>query len=60
MINECGAVGGMKIERENQSAQRKPALIPLCPPQILHGMTWVRTQAAVMGMLIKDNSKLLY
>jgi hypothetical protein len=31
---DCGAVGGMKIGRGNQNTQRKPALAPLCPPQI--------------------------
>jgi hypothetical protein len=31
--DECGAVGGMS-GRGNQSTQRKPAPVPLCPPQI--------------------------
>jgi hypothetical protein len=32
---EDGEVGGMNgFGRENQSTQRKPALMPLCPPQI--------------------------
>jgi hypothetical protein len=34
MINEYGAVGGMGIGKENQSTWRKPAPVPLCPPQI--------------------------
>jgi membrane glycosyltransferase len=36
MIGEgdCGAVGGMKIGRGNRSTWRKPAPVPLCPPQI--------------------------
>jgi hypothetical protein len=34
---ECGAVGGM-ISRENESTQRKPAPVPLCPPQIPHDL----------------------
>jgi hypothetical protein len=36
MIGEgdCGAIGGMKIGRGNQSTQGKPAPAPLCPPQI--------------------------
>jgi hypothetical protein len=33
-INEYGAVGGMRIGREHRSTQRKPAPVPLCPPQI--------------------------
>jgi hypothetical protein len=31
--DECGAVGGM-TGRGNRSTQRKPAPVPLCPPQI--------------------------
>jgi hypothetical protein len=36
MIDEgdCGAIGGMKIGRGNQNTRRKPAPVPLCPPQI--------------------------
>jgi hypothetical protein len=47
MIDEgdCGAIGGMKIGRGNQSTQRKPAPAPLCPPQILHD----QTRAAAVG-----------
>jgi hypothetical protein len=35
MIDEgdCGAIGGMKIGRENRSTRRKPAPAPLCTPQ---------------------------
>jgi hypothetical protein len=33
---DCGAVGGMKIDRGNQNNRRKPAPAPLCPPQIPH------------------------
>jgi hypothetical protein len=36
--DECGAVGGMRIGRGNGSTRRKPALVPLCPPQIPHVM----------------------
>jgi hypothetical protein len=32
--DECGAVGGMIIGKGNRSTRRKPAPIPLCPPQI--------------------------
>jgi hypothetical protein len=28
-----GEIGGMKIGKGNQSTQRKPAPVPLCPPQ---------------------------
>jgi hypothetical protein len=44
-----GAVGGMRIGRVNRSTRRKPAPVPLCPPQIPHYPTWVRTRAAEVG-----------
>jgi hypothetical protein len=47
--DECGAVSGMRIGRGNWSTWRKPALVPLCPPQITHDLTWARTQAAMVG-----------
>jgi hypothetical protein len=40
--DECGAVGGM-ISRGNWNTQREPVSVPLCPPQIPHDLTWVRT-----------------
>jgi hypothetical protein len=45
MIDEgdCGAIGGMKIGRGNQSTWRKRAPAPLCPPQIPHDQTRART-----------------
>jgi hypothetical protein len=45
MIDEgdFGAIGGMKIGRGNRCTRRKPASAPLCPPQIPHDQTWVRT-----------------
>jgi hypothetical protein len=47
--DECGAVGGMRIGRKNRSTRRKPAPVPLCPPQIPHDLTWDRTLAAAVG-----------
>jgi hypothetical protein len=47
--DECGAVGGMRICRGNRSTQRKPAPVPLCPPQVSHNLTWARTQVAAVG-----------
>jgi hypothetical protein len=42
-----GEIGGMKIGRGNRSTRRKPAPVPLCPPQIPHaGRT--RTRAATV------------
>jgi hypothetical protein len=38
--DECGAVGGMRIGRENRSTRRKPNPVPLSPPQIPHDRTW--------------------
>jgi hypothetical protein len=49
MIDYCGAVGGITIGKGNRSTQRKPASVPLCPPQIPHDLTWVRTRAAAVG-----------
>jgi hypothetical protein len=40
MINEYGAIGGMKIGRRSLSTLRELALVPLCPPQIPHDSTW--------------------
>jgi hypothetical protein len=38
MIGEgdCGEIGGIKIGKGNRSTRRKPALPPLCSPQIPH------------------------
>jgi hypothetical protein len=38
--DECGVVGGMRIGRGNRSTRRKPAPVPLCPPQMPHDLTW--------------------
>jgi hypothetical protein len=46
MIDECGAVGGMRIGRGNRSTRRNPVPVPLCPPQIPHELTWGGTRAA--------------
>jgi hypothetical protein len=42
-----GEIGGM-IGRGNRSTRRKPAPVPLCPPQIPHADR-MRTRAAAMG-----------
>jgi hypothetical protein len=46
--DECGPVGGMRIGRGHRRTRRKPAPTPLCPPQIPHDLTWVRTRAAAV------------
>jgi hypothetical protein len=52
--DECGAVGGMRIGRGNRSTRRKPASVPLCPPQIPHDLTWARTRAASVLYNVPD------
>jgi hypothetical protein len=51
MIGEgdYGAIGGMKIGKGNRSTRRKPAPVPLCPPQIPLDQTGDRTRAAAVG-----------
>jgi hypothetical protein len=46
---DCGAICGLKIDRGTRSTRRKPAPVPLCPPQIPHNLTQARTRAARMG-----------
>jgi hypothetical protein len=42
-----GEIGGM-IGRVNRSSRRKPAQVPLCPPQNPHAAR-TRTRAAAVG-----------
>jgi hypothetical protein len=35
---DYGEIGGMMIGRGNRSTQRRPALLPLGPPQIPHAL----------------------
>jgi hypothetical protein len=42
-----GEIGGM-IGRGNRNTRRKPAPVPLCPPQTPHAAP-TRTQAAAVG-----------
>jgi hypothetical protein len=39
----------MTIGSRNRSTRRKPAPVPICPPQIPYDMTWSRTRAAAVG-----------
>jgi hypothetical protein len=48
MIDEYREFGGMRIGRGNQSTRRISAPVPLCPPEIPHDLTWVRTRAAAV------------
>jgi hypothetical protein len=38
----------MRNGRGNRSTRRKPAPVPLLPPQIPHDLTWARTRAAAV------------
>jgi hypothetical protein len=49
MNDEYGTVCGMRIGSGNWSTQRKPAPVPLYPPQMPHDLTRDRTQAATVG-----------
>jgi hypothetical protein len=46
---DCGAIGGMKIGRDNRNTWREPDPAPHCPQHILHDQTRARTQAAEVG-----------
>jgi hypothetical protein len=46
---DCGAIGGMKFGRGNRSTRRKPAPVPLCPPQIPYDQNRPRIRAAAVG-----------
>jgi hypothetical protein len=46
--DDCGAISRMS-SRGNRSTRRKPAPVPLCPPQIPHDLTRVRTPATAVG-----------
>jgi hypothetical protein len=49
MINERGAVVVISIFNRNRIPQRKPAPVPLSPPQIPHDLTWDRTRSSAIG-----------
>jgi hypothetical protein len=37
------------LGRGNRNSRRKPAPLPLCPPQIPHDLNWARSQVTVAG-----------
>jgi hypothetical protein len=49
MVVDYGTIGGMIIGRRNLSALRKPAPMPLCPPQIAQDLTRARIRTAAIG-----------
>jgi hypothetical protein len=53
--DECGAVGGMRIGKENRSILRKPAPVPLCPPQIPHNPTWARSRRLITWAMARSS-----
>jgi hypothetical protein len=40
--------GGMILAGETEELGEKPVPVPLCPPQIPHGLTWARTRASAV------------
>jgi hypothetical protein len=46
---DCEAIGGIRIGRGNRSARTNPVPAPLCPPEMSHEQTPVRTAAAAVG-----------
>jgi hypothetical protein len=49
MIHEwIWSSGGMILTGENRRTLRNPVPVPLCPPQIPHGLSWEWTRAAVV------------
>jgi hypothetical protein len=49
MINKCGSIGGMRIDRGNGSTRRNPAPVSFCPPEIPYYFTWGRAHAVALG-----------
>lgn len=49
VIDQYGAFGGMRIDRENRSTPRKPALVPLFPPHNPQGLTWDRRRVITVS-----------
>jgi hypothetical protein len=49
MIDNGGAVSGMRISRGNRSTLRKAGSVLLHPLQTPHDLTWDQTQAAMVG-----------
>jgi hypothetical protein len=40
--------GASKLTGVNRQLGEKPFPVPLCPPQIPHGLTWDRTRASAV------------
>jgi hypothetical protein len=50
MMDECGAVSGVS-GKGMEVLGEKPAPVQLYPPQVSCDLTWVRTRAAMVGIL---------
>jgi hypothetical protein len=51
MINEYGAIGGMRIDKGDWNMCSKPAPLPRCPPHIPHDLAYnLIWAAAVRGL----------
>jgi hypothetical protein len=46
---DCGVIVGIKTGKGSRSTRRKPAPVPLYPPQIPHDQTRAGTRAAGVG-----------
>jgi hypothetical protein len=49
MVNECGAVVGMRIDRGKKRYLEKSALVSFSLPQIPHDLNWNQTHATMLG-----------
>jgi hypothetical protein len=49
MIHEYGALMEWYWQGKTEELGEKPVPVPLCPPQIPHGLTRLRTQASAVG-----------
>jgi hypothetical protein len=47
--DDWGAIGGINERLGNRSTRRQPATVLLCPPQIPHDLTRIRTRTATVG-----------
>jgi hypothetical protein len=47
--DDCIAIGGKRIGKENPSTRGKPAPVPLCPSQTPQELTRARTRATAVG-----------
>jgi hypothetical protein len=56
--DDCGAVGGMRTGRGHRNTRRKPASVPLGPPQIPHDLTWARSRRQTFSAMARPKKGL--